>query len=353
MPATSSDRLAHALFVGLLLLLVVFPAFGQERDRLDVVTTTTDLREIAREVGGDDVSVTCLTKGPEDAHYLEARPSMIRAVASADVLVHVGMELEQGWLPVLLSEARNGDVLTGAAGNVDASAAIVPLEVPQGGVDRSQGHVHAMGNPHYLLDPVRAKRVARSIAATFSKLDPDRADAYRKRLEAFERGVDVAMFGEAVLESLSVRRLERHLQRGTLGDYLDRRKLRDQLGGHAARLLPYSGRDVVAYHGLFVYLLDRFHMEQDAKLEPKPGVAPTARHLAGVIKRMKEDEIRVVIRAPFHSARTVETVTAKTGAREAMLAHAPDATRGADGYLGMLAFNVDALAAAFAAEEAQ
>src|SRR2546423_3383976 len=163
---------------------------AQDRERVKVLATTTDCRELCKEVGGDDVVVTCLMKGPEDPHFLDARPSFIRAASEADALVLTGMELEVGYEPLLLSESRNGKIQKGQPGYVDCSVDIDKLEVPTANIDRSLGDVHPFGNPHYLLAPVRAQKAAKTIADAFAAIDPSHGDGYRKRLDAFDRKID-------------------------------------------------------------------------------------------------------------------------------------------------------------------
>ena len=313
-------------------------------DPVDVLTTTTDLRELARIVGGDDVAVTCATKGPEDPHFLQAKPSLIRAAADADLLLIVGRDLEVGYEPLLREQSRNARIQLGAPGHVDASAGLPVLERPEGPVDRSGGDVHPDGNPHYLCDPVLAKTVAATIAKALARIDPDRAEGYTARAEAFAREVDVRMWGEALLAEQPAHRLEERLQRGELLEFLRARGLEDRLGGWAALLAPHAGREVVSYHGLFVYLLHRFHIVEAAKIEPKPGVDPTPRHTLSVIRTMKERKARVVLHASFHPERTARQVAEQADAVVVQLAHMPGASQGTDDYLATVDRNVRALA---------
>lgn len=326
------------------------PPVLAETNPLQVLTTTTDLREIVREVGGDDVAVSCLMKGPEDTHYLEARPSFVRAAAKADALVVTGLDLEVGYEPILLGDSRNGRIQKGRPGYVDASAGIEALEVPTGAVDRSHGDVHAAGNPHYLLDPARAKQAAATIAGALARLAPDRASRFDERLAAFRRKVDVAMFGEAILAAQPAERLERRLQDGTLAAFLAERNLSAKLGGHAARLAPHAGAKVASYHATFLYLLDRFHIAEAEKLEPKPGVPPSPRHLADVVARMRTGGIRIVASSVFQSESTCTSVAEQVGGVSLRLAHQPGALPGTDTFLETLATNVTRLADALDAQ---
>jgi ABC-type Zn uptake system ZnuABC Zn-binding protein ZnuA len=341
---------AAALLAAALLCAVPAPGARAGDAKLRVLATTTDLREIAREVGGDDVEVTCLMKGPEDPHFLEARPSMVRAAASADALLVTGLDLEVGYEPVLLGDSRNARIQKGAAGYVDCSKGIEALQVPAGAVDRSQGDVHAHGNPHYLLDPVRGKQAAATVAEAFAALAPERADGFRDRLADFRRRVDTAMFGEEVLAAQPAERLERRLRDGTLAQFLKDRGLEGKLGGLAAEMLPYAGRKVVVYHGTYAYLLDRFHLEETASLEPKPGIPPTPKHLQGVVETMRSAGVMTVLYAPFQPERTARTVAEQAGGTALRLAHQPDAIPGTSGYVETLRVNVAALAKALSAE---
>src|SRR5881628_3789809 len=163
----------RTLFV-LLSLLAAAPAFAQ--GKLTVVTATEDLASIAREIGGDRVTVESIARGYQDPHFVEAKPSFILKLQKADVLIVVGKELEIGWLPPLIQQSRNAKVQIGADGYLDASLHAQILEIPQGQITRAMGDVHPLGNPHYWLDPENGKRIAKDIAAMFSQFRPnDRA----------------------------------------------------------------------------------------------------------------------------------------------------------------------------------
>ena len=214
---------------------------AEEPARIRVLTTTTDLREIAKEVGGDDVDVTCLTKGPEDPHFIDARPSFVKAASLADALVVTGMELEAGYEPLILSESRNAKIQKGQPGYIDCSVGVQALEVPTGAVDRSLGDVHQAGNPHYLTDPVWGKSAAKTIAEALAVISPLRAEALRNRAAEFRHRVDVAMWGEAILADQKPERLERRLADGSLMDFLEQR-------GHRIRVRGVPQPRAIAQH---------------------------------------------------------------------------------------------------------
>src|SRR5437870_2298208 len=172
----------------LLLATVLLTATAQAK--LNVVATLPDFGAIAEEVGGDRVKVTSICRGTEDAHFVDARPSFVRVLNQADVLIEGGAELEIGWLPPLVNGARNAKILSDAPGHVILSRGIRLLEVPTGPVDRSMGDVHPLGNPHYWGDPANGKIIASELAETFSRLDPANATYFQGHLQKFNERVD-------------------------------------------------------------------------------------------------------------------------------------------------------------------
>src|SRR5918994_716402 len=167
---------------------------------LQVAATVPELGSLVRAIGGDQVTVTVFAKGTEDSHFVEAKPSFIKTLSQVDLFIQIGMENEAGWAPVLLQNARNSRVLPGARGFVDASAAIVPLDVPTGQVDRSLGDVHPAGNPHYLLDPVNGLKVARLIRDKLIELRPERRPSFAQRYAAFRQRLGVSLVGGGVAQ---------------------------------------------------------------------------------------------------------------------------------------------------------
>src|SRR3954464_5395190 len=230
------------------------PAVAQLR----VVATTPDLAAVAREIGGNRVSVVALAKPTEDPHYVDAKPSHIVTLHRADALLHGGAELELGWLPPLPENSRNAKISAGAPGRIVASEGIRLLEVPTS-FDRSKGDVHSLGNPHFMIDPVNVKIVARNIADHLAQIDPKSAATYRGNLTRFNARLDAK--------------------------FADWQKA----------LAPYRGARIVTYHKDFVYLAQRFGLTIVDELEPKPGIAPSPAHLAQVIGKMKSTNARLIL----------------------------------------------------------
>src|SRR5216110_3729613 len=231
----------------LLLLALVACAFAAQA-KLNVVATLPDFGSLAREIGGDKVNVTVLAKATEDPHFVDARPSFVVSMRSADVLIDGGAELELGWLPPLLQNARNPKIEIGKPGRVQASQGIRLMNVPTN-VTRAAGDVHALGNPHFMSDPIIAKAVAQHIAQSFSGVDAANAGFYEANYKKFEAAINA------------------------------------KLQEWGAAMLPFKGQSVVAYHDSWVYFAHRFGVNIDTFLEPKPGIPPSPSHLAEVIEK--------------------------------------------------------------------
>ena len=276
--------------------------------QLKVVATTPDLASIAREVGGNLVTVTALAKPSEDPHFVDAKPSHIVTLNRADLLIEGGAELELGWLPPLLESARNGKIAAGAPGRVVASSGVRMLEVPTS-FDRSKGDVHSHGNPHFLADPVFAKLVAKNIASHLSQVDRKNASTYAANLARFNSTVDA------------------------------------KLAEWQRTLAPYKGAKIVAYHKDFVYFANRFGINIIGQLEPKPGIAPSPAHLASVIGAMKSQGAKVLIVQPFQNRRTAETVARQTGATVLSMPQQPGSKAGTGTYITMMDNLINTLAA--------
>lgn len=281
--------------------------------KLNVVATTPDLGAIAREIGGDLVQVTALAKPTEDPHFVDAKPSHLVTLNRADVLIEGGAELELGWLPPLLDNARNDKIAAGAPGRIVASQGITMLEVPST-FDRSKGDVHSLGNPHFLLDPLRVKIIAAQIADHLSQVAPASAETFKANLKRFDDRVD------------------------------------QKLAEWKKKLEPYRGARIVTYHKDFVYLAERFDLEIVETLEPKPGIAPSPAHLAKVVSTMKAKNAHVILVQPYQNRKTAETVARQTNAIVLDVAQQPGAVPGTTTYFDLMDHLVDTLAAGLEAK---
>jgi zinc/manganese transport system substrate-binding protein len=293
----------------ILLLPLFFVCVAPLHAKLNVVATVPDLGSLAREIGGDKVEVTTLAKPTEDPHFVDARPSFVVALRNADVLIEGGAELEIGWLPPLLQNARNPKIELGKPGRVQASAGIRLMNVPAN-VTRAAGDVHALGNPHFMTDPIIAKAVAQHIAQSFAAVDAANAGFYDANAKKFEAAINAKL----------------------------------QEWGTA--LLPFKGQSVVAYHDSWPYFAHRFGLKIDIFLEPKPGIPPSPSHLAEVIAQMKAQHVKAIIVEPFHDRKVAERVASATGAKVVDFAQYPGALPNTDTYVKLIDALVSRLAAA-------
>ncbi|MCB9885203.1 MAG: zinc ABC transporter substrate-binding protein [Planctomycetes bacterium] len=319
----------------------------------EVVATTGDVAALCRAVGGDAISVTCLSRAGEDPHFVAARPSMTRTLAGAELLVETGRELEIGWLPVLVQQCRNAVVQPGAVGRFVAADHVPALGVPSGTVDRRDGDVHAGGNPHFLLDPLCGLLVARALRERFATLWPSEAEAYTARLDTFERQLAVAMVGEKVATRYGndAEKLARLFAAGKLPALLKAQGDLEDFGGWFAAMNPLRGARVVAEHDLWPYFAERFGVSVIGFFEPKPGVAPTARHLADLVERMRHDHVAAILSVPYFSPRHAAAMAERTGARIASMEHQPGARGSTGDYLAFVDWNVRAVVGALSPPE--
>ncbi len=294
---------SHNIALALLLLTVSVTSHAA----LQIVTTTQDLATVAEAVGGDHVEVQSLTPGTSDPHFAVAKPSMIRKVFRADLLLVIGADMEIGWLPPLLQSARNARVRPGNAGYLDLAGAVPILGKLDGPVSRAMGDVHAKGNPHYWLDPRNGARMAQAIAARLAELDPDHAADYQRRYRDFAQTLERKL--------VSWRTQLAHLQ----------------------------NKPVIAYHTSFVYLADAFDFRIVDEVEPKPGIAPSAASLSALLTRIKSDDIGVLIMEPYYERRSARYLNEQTGIRVAVLPQSVGARKDINNYFDLF----DAIVTAF------
>jgi zinc/manganese transport system substrate-binding protein len=268
----------------LLLALLPLSLLGRPAEaKLRVVTTIETFGDLARRVGGDLVDVQPLSRGSMDPHFVEAKPSLEVYLNRADLLVHVGLELEIGWLPPLVLGSRNPKIQTGMPGNLDISTEIPVLDVPTTRVDRSMGDIHPRGNPHYWLPPDNALVVAGEIAARLRQLDPAHAAQYNANLDRFRVEVQAK---RAAWEKAAA---------------------------------PLRGLKVVTYHKSWSYLSRWLGLEEIGYIEPKPGIPPPLSHVAQLVSQMRAQGVKVVMMESFYSRTTAAEVARLAGGKLAVL----------------------------------
>lgn len=266
---------SHVRWMSLLVvgLLAAAPAFAD----LKVAASLTDLASVAQFVGGKHVSAQSLCKGYADPHFVPAKPSLMKAIQHADVFVSTGLELDGGWLPLVLPGSRNPRIQPGAKGFVDASQGVTVLEKPTGTVSRAAGDIHPLGNPHYYADPKNLETVADHLAEVFSNLDPANAADYAANAKAF------------------------------------RDKMEASLAKWEKEMAPYKGASVVTYHPNFVYFADRFGLKLFGTVEPKPGIPPSPHYVNQLAESMKKAGVKVVLYQPYYNADASTQVAKRAG----------------------------------------
>jgi zinc/manganese transport system substrate-binding protein len=303
---------------------------------LKIVTTTSDLAAIAKAVAGDKAEVHSICTGKEDPHMLQAKPSVILQARDADLWIRIGLELEIGWEPPILDGSRNNRIRPGAPGHMDASESALVLDIPQGPITRAMGDVHPSGNPHYWLDPLNGRRIAGAVAERLALLRPAEADTFRANATAFQKSLDERMFGAELVKAVGADALWAKAADGSLVALLAEPGNKGKAGGWVAAMTPLRGQKIVAYHRSWVYFAHRFGLEIAAEIEPKPGVPPTAAHLAAVAEAVKAHNVTIILQEAFYSTRAANQIAAKTGARVVVAANSVGGQPEATDYLALM-----------------
>ena len=277
---------------------------------VNIVATTEDLAALTREVGGDKVKVEALARGYQDPHFVEAKPSFILKLHSADLLVLVGRELEIGWLPPLIQQSRNAKVQAGAEGYLDASLTVKILDIPQGQITRAMGDVHPLGNPHYWLDPGNGRRVAQAVRDKLAQMSPGDASYFATRYADFDERLSAA------------------------------EKRWD------AAMAPYKGLKVVTYHRSWPNFADRFGLDVIGYVEPRPGIPPSPSHTLDLMAEMKRLSVKILLVEPYFDLKTPQAIGRETGAKVLVLPPSVGGEKEITDYIGLFDHDIDMLVAA-------
>jgi ABC-type Zn uptake system ZnuABC Zn-binding protein ZnuA len=283
------------------------PAAAQER--IAVVTTTTDLRSLVEAVGGDRVTAIALVPPRIDAEEYQPKPQDVSRLKTARLVIRVGLDYDL-WFDRLLAQAGSAEINRGGPGYVDASYAIATLEVRGSSVGPGDGHAHGNGNPHYWLDPKNAEIITSNILEGLARVDPSHIASYEANRVAFLRRLDA------------------------------------KLVGWSAALAPLQGRPLIAYHNTWAYFARRFRLNFIASVEPKPGVPPSAFQLAYLLRLMRDQNARILVRQPHEPEKDLRFLADKTGAAVIVLAGSVGMLPGGDDYISLFDANVSALLAA-------
>ena len=306
-------QFAVAILVGLWWCIATFSAAMAKT--LNVMTSTEDLASLAREVGGQHATVESIARGYQDPHYVEAKPSFLLKLQKADLLVVVGLGLEIGWLPPLITQSRNARIQMSGGGYLDASTAAAILEKPSGPVTRAMGDVHPLGNPHYWLDPENGRRIAKAIAEKFAQLDPEDAAYFEQRYQDFERRLKES----------------------------DKRWLEE--------MAPLKGTEIITYHNSWPSFTDHFGLRVGGFVEPKPGIPPSPAHTLEVINQIKKDQIKLILVEPYFDLKTPRAIAAQTGAQVIVMLPSVGGVPEVANYLQLFDYNIRLLKGALAGQK--
>jgi ABC-type Zn uptake system ZnuABC Zn-binding protein ZnuA len=278
--------------------------------KIVVVTTTSDLKSITELIGNDKVDVSSIATGFQNPHFVDPKPSYIIKLSKADMFVTVGLDLETGWSPQLLSSSRNPKIQKGSNGYVDASVGVTLMQVPSS-VNRGEGDIHIYGNPHYWLDPVNGKQIARNICDGLEKISPENKAFFEANLKVFNARIDL------------------------------------KLEEWAMKMSPHKGSKIIAYHNEWCYFENRFGIIIVDFLEPKPGIPPTPTQLVKIISEIKSNTIKVIISSPYFTTSSSDVVSQQTGAKTVILGTSVGAFDSIKDYFDLFDYDIDKLIQGF------
>ena len=292
----------------LFILLLAFQGFPEALfAKLNVLTTTTTLKSIAESVGGEHIKATSITKGLQDPHFVEAKPSYMVKARRADLIIAVGLELEIGWLPNIIRGSHNPKIMEGALGYFEAGRFITPIEVRHGKVDRSEGDVHGLGNPHFTLDPVRVIEVAKAISKRLSKLDAGNEAYYQQNVKDFEK------------------------------------KINQKLLEWTERVKRTGIEKVITYHKTFNYFLHLFNLKLLGEIEPRPGIPPTAKHILSLVETIERERVSCILVGSFFETNAAERIKQSVPVHIESVPTEVNAAQGATDYEALIETIVSAI----------
>ena len=310
---TGAVVFAVALWFGAGVALLAGASLAHAAGKLNVVTTTQDLASIAAEIGGDRIAVESLAKGYQDPHFVDAKPSYLLKLRKADLFIEVGRELEIGWAPGLLNNARNKKIQPGAPGFLDASSNVAILELG-GRVGREQGDVHPLGNPHYWLNPENGLVMAANVRDALARLAPADAAYFQSRYASFESRL-----------------------RAKIAEWKK-----------SATALGLTGMKVVTYHRSWPYFADAFGLDVVDYVEPRPGVPPAPRHVQELGATMKSQKVGLLIVEPYFDPKLSQQIARNAGVPMVVLPPSVGATPAAADYFALFDAQFDLIRKALA-----
>lgn len=302
----------------LFLSVLTLPLYHVEGGKLYVVATISSYGNIAGIIGGDKVNVTTFVPGNQDPHFVRPKLSFSEKLAKADLFIDTGLDLEL-WVPALEDTAGNKKIMSGGDGYVSISTGLKLLEVPVV-KDKKEGGVHIYGNPHIYNCPYCMVQMAKNIYTGLKKVDPANKDYYKKNYTKFKKKVNNKLYGKELVDILGGETLNKMAAKGKLHKFLKEKQFKDKplidyAGGWLEQALPIRGKKVVVYHKNWAYFERIFGIDIVEYIEPKPGIAPTLKHVKHVVDVMKKHNVKVIIAATYYDKGKVKNIAKKVGAK--------------------------------------
>ena len=321
-----------------------------ERSRpLQVVATLPDYGVLVRTIGAERVSVQTIVQGDQDAHFIRPKPSFVDMVRRADLLITTGLDLEM-WLPTVIDKSGNTRIRSGKPGYVGVARGITLLDKPKN-LSRAEGGVHIYGNPHLTCSPINMQTVARNITVGLVRNDPEGKDYYQTNLKKLLDQFNERLFGKDLVKFLGGQTLSRLAEKGALLAFLESHKFKgkaliEYLGGWAKKMLPLRGVRIVTYHENWLYFVRLFELDAVGTVEPKPGIPPSPKHVAGLIDLMRKQSVRIILAANYFDHQKIKTVAAKVGAAPVIVSIYVGGAPRTDDYFMLVDSWIDALLSA-------
>jgi ABC-type Zn uptake system ZnuABC Zn-binding protein ZnuA len=306
----SISRISKVLAVTAALL--VASSMANAAGKLNVITATQDLAAIGAEIGGDKITIESIAKGYQDPHFVEPKPSFLLKLKKADLLVVVGLQLEIGWLPPLITQSGNSKIQSGNAGYMDMSQYCEILEIPTTQVTRAMGDVHPMGNPHYWLNPENGRRIGKAYQTKLSEMLPGDSAYFAQRYADFDK------------------------------------RLTEAIKRWDGQMAPYRGRKVVTYHRSWPNFCEHFGLVVVDYVEPKPGIPPTPSHTLEVINTMKREGIKLILVEPYFDLRTPNSIAQGVGGQVVVLLPSVGGVKEVNDYFQLFDYDIKLLSETFA-----
>jgi zinc/manganese transport system substrate-binding protein len=317
-----------------------------------IVASLSTYAAIAREIAGDRGSVVSIGRGDENPHYVQPRPSFALQLRRADLFVSTGLDLEL-WVPTLLDKANNPKVNDGGPGYVTAYTGVHLMDVPTS-VSRSEGDIHAFGNPHIWADPINGIVIGQNILTGLKRVSPANADYFQQRYDAWRERVLAALVGDTLVKLLGADAVFNLADKDQLWDFLQEQRyqgkpLADRIGGWLKEGEVFRGQKMVCYHKEWDYFSRRFDIPCVDFIEPKPGIPPTPGHVAELIRLVRTEHIPVILTANFYDQSQARTIAERAGATAVIVPANAAGAPGTDTYIDLVSLWVKDLAQAFRA----